>query len=182
VTTGQTVPTAAIALGSHPDAPGPVFTFPGYANGALPDGNYRLVLPAGSVADAAGRTMGHDYVLNFFVLAGDVNRDRAVNGSDFAILAGNFGRGGSFATYARGDLNGDGSIDGADFSLLAANFGKVLPAPQPVVVIASMSSPAEPAPAKFPLTKRRPARGGAAVGNAVANSALATRSRIPRRV
>ena len=27
-----------------------------------------------------------------FVLRGDVNRDRAVNGSDFALLAGSFGK------------------------------------------------------------------------------------------
>jgi hypothetical protein len=27
-------------------------------------------------------------MLDFYVLAGDINRDRAVNGTDFAILAG----------------------------------------------------------------------------------------------
>jgi hypothetical protein len=182
--TNQTVPETSIALGYHPDSPGPVITFPGYANGVLPDGNYRLVLPAGSVSDTAGRTMAHDYVLNFFVLAGDVNRDRAVNGTDFALLAANFGRGGR--TYGQGDLNGDGSVNGSDFAILAGNFGKALPAVQ-AAVVASVSVSPEPAPvrprrAKTPALKRRPAPGVAAVRAAAAKSPLAIHGRIRRRV
>jgi hypothetical protein len=56
------------------------------------------------------------------VLPGDINADGSVNGSDFSILAGNFGKAGM--TYDKGDLNGDGRVDGADFAILAANFGK----------------------------------------------------------
>jgi hypothetical protein len=70
--------------------------------------------------------------VDFFVLTGDLNRDRAVNGSDFAILAGNFGKTGM--TYGQGDVNGDGSVNGSDFALLAANFGKTVPAPAPPAV------------------------------------------------
>jgi hypothetical protein len=70
---------------------------------------------------------GDDAAGEFFVLAGDVNRDRAVNGSDFALLAANFGRTGR--TYGQGDLNGDGSVNGTDFAVLAGNFGRTVPEP-----------------------------------------------------
>jgi hypothetical protein len=59
------------------------------------------------------------------ILQGDVNLDGAVNGSDFAILAGNFGKTGM--SHAQGDLNGDGSVNGSDFALLAGSFGKSIP-------------------------------------------------------
>src|SRR5687767_9710038 len=57
-------------------------------------------------------------------LPGDINGDNAVNGTDFAILAGNFGKSGMSA--AQGDLNGDGSVNGSDFAILAGNFGKTI--------------------------------------------------------
>jgi hypothetical protein len=75
----------------------------------------------------AGNVMSVNAVLNFFVLRGDVNRSRTVDGTDFAILAGNFGKAGQ--TYATGDLSGNGTIDGTDFAILAGNFGKSLPQP-----------------------------------------------------
>jgi YVTN family beta-propeller protein len=53
---------------------------------------------------------------------GDANRDGGVNGSDFAILAGNFGKSGR--QWTDGDFTMDGTINGQDFALLAANFGK----------------------------------------------------------
>src|SRR5205814_2183953 len=37
---------------------------------ALPDGNYRAALPAGSVVDAYNNTLASDFTLDFFVLAG----------------------------------------------------------------------------------------------------------------
>jgi hypothetical protein len=99
-----------------------------------------------------------DHVLNFFALAGDLNRDRAVNGTDFAILAGNFGRTGM--TFAQGDLNGDGSVNGSDFAILAGNFGRSVPAPVAVVAVAApvRRVPASPAESR-PVTPvaRRPA-------------------------
>jgi hypothetical protein len=95
--------------------------------GALPDGNYRATLAAAGVTNSAGEPLPSDRVVDFFVLAGDVNRDRAVNGTDFAILAGNFGKSGM--TYSQGDLTGDGSVNGSDFAILAGNFGRSLPPP-----------------------------------------------------
>jgi uncharacterized delta-60 repeat protein len=132
--------------------------------GALPDGNYRLLLPAGAVADAAQTPTVEDFALDFYVLASDINRDRAVNGSDFAILAGNFGRSGM--TFAQGDLNGDGRVDGTDFALLAGNFGKSVPAVQAAlsavtrastaVAAAAFAAAQQPPPAKVARVRRSP--------------------------
>jgi Dockerin type I domain len=144
--------------------------------GILPNGNYRLTLVAAGVTNAAGTPVAANFVLDFFALTGDVNRDRSVNGTDFAILAGNFGKTGR--TYEQGDLNGDGSVNGSDFALLAGNFGKSVPAPaaQQSVVVSSppqgaatapppraarrVTPPKPPASANrriLPLTRKRPA-------------------------
>src|SRR5207247_682623 len=45
--TGQFVPQANIALNYVAATHVATFTFPGYVNGLLPDGDYRAVLPAG---------------------------------------------------------------------------------------------------------------------------------------
>jgi hypothetical protein len=109
----------------------------GFAGG-LPNGNYTARAIAAGLTNAAGTPMAADSVLSFFALAGDVNRDRSVNGTDFAILAGNFGRSGM--TYAQGDLNGDGSVSGTDFALLAGNFGRSVPPPPPPPAAPSLST------------------------------------------
>jgi ELWxxDGT repeat protein len=134
LTTGAPVSPQSIQLSYDAPAVTATITFPGYGGGVLPSGNYRATIPAGAVADAAGNAMAA-FALDFFVLPGDINRDRTVNGTDFALLAGNFGKSGT--TYGQGDLNGDGAVNGSDFALLAGNFGKTVP---PV-------APAPPAPA-----------------------------------
>ena len=58
-------------------------------------------------------------------LYGDANIDGSVNGSDFSLLAQNFGRAG--VLWPEGDFNYDGSVNGTDFALLAGNFGKTAP-------------------------------------------------------
>jgi hypothetical protein len=108
-----------------------------------PNGNYRATLGRAGVTDAAGNPLAADHVVEFFVLAGDLNRDRRVNGSDFAILAGNFGKDGM--TFEQGDLNGDGSVNGSDFAVLAGNFGKTVPA--------AVATTAAPAAASAPAAK-----------------------------
>jgi ELWxxDGT repeat protein len=125
LTTNAPVPADSFVRSYDSAAQTVTFTFPGFAGGALPDGNYRALLPAGALADTAGNALGLDHTFEFFVLHGDINRDRAVNGTDFAILAGNFGKAGM--TYAQGDLNGDGAVNGSDFAILAGNFGKTVP-------------------------------------------------------
>ena len=112
-------------------------TFTFAAGFAFPNGNYRATLTGAGVTDVAGNALRENHVFDFFALTGDVNRDRSVNGTDFAILAGNFGKSGM--AYAQGDLNGDGFVNGSDFALLAGNFGRTVPAP--AALTAAKTSP-----------------------------------------
>jgi hypothetical protein len=79
------------------------------------------VFSAAGVANDNGTPLAADHLLEFFVLAGDVNLDRSVNGSDFALLASNFGKTGQ--AFAAGDVNGDGSANGSDFAILGQRTG-----------------------------------------------------------
>jgi hypothetical protein len=57
-----------------------------------------------------------------YTLLGDANLDGTVNGSDFSILASNFGKG--FTNWDQGNFLFSSSINGSDFAALAANFGQ----------------------------------------------------------
>ncbi len=57
-----------------------------------------------------------------FTLLGDANLDGTVNGSDFSILAANFGTG--TTNWDQGNFLYGSSVNGSDFSALAANFGQ----------------------------------------------------------
>ncbi len=57
-----------------------------------------------------------------YTLLGDANLDGTVNGSDFSILAANFGLG--HTNWDQGDFLYGSSVNGSDFSALAANFGQ----------------------------------------------------------
>jgi hypothetical protein len=59
-----------------------------------------------------------------YTLLGDANLDGVVNGSDFSILAANFGQG--VTNWDQGNFLFTSAINGADFSALAANFGQGL--------------------------------------------------------
>jgi hypothetical protein len=48
----------------------------------LPDADYRVRLLSSGVTDSFSRMLGSDYTLDFFVLAGDANRDRKVDVGD----------------------------------------------------------------------------------------------------
>ena len=115
-TTNETIPVDALGW----DGNTAWFVFAGL----LPNGNYVATLPAGSVEDAAGNVLESDVNFGFFVLAGDANRDRKVDLSDFAILRNNFG---TDSTFSQGDFNYDGRVDLADFAMLRASFGNTLP-------------------------------------------------------
>jgi len=93
---------------------------------ALPDGNYRITIPAGAITDRAGRPSTANQVVNFFLYRGDANFDRTVNLDDFTLLAPNFGQTGR--VFSQGDFNYDDAVNLDDFTLLAAQFGKTLPA------------------------------------------------------
>jgi hypothetical protein len=85
-------------------------------------------------------------VLDFFVLAGDANHDRAVDTLDFNALAANFG--GTGKTYSQADFNyDDGVVDTLDFNALAASFGRML-APPATTSEAGSAAQLVPAPAR----------------------------------
>ncbi len=91
---------------------------------ALPDGHYRATLRGVGIVDNNGNVMLADRTVDFFVLAGDANRDGQVNLADFNVLASNFGQ--SNRTFSQGDFNYDGQVNLADFNLLASRFGQQL--------------------------------------------------------
>jgi autotransporter-associated beta strand protein len=57
-----------------------------------------------------------------YTLLGDANLDGTVNGSDFSILAANFGLG--VTNWDQGNFLFSSSVNGSDFSALAVNFGQ----------------------------------------------------------
>ncbi len=57
-----------------------------------------------------------------YTLLGDANLDGTVNGSDFSILATNFGTGAT--NWDQGNFLYESSVNGSDFAALAANFGQ----------------------------------------------------------
>ena len=120
LTTGQPVPLDAATLTQSANQHEAHLTL----SSLLPDGNYQLTLPAGSVTDVGGAAMTDDFTLHFYVLAGDANRDRVVDLADFVILRNHFGSAGLFS---QGDFNYDGRVDLSDFVMLRNQFGKSLP-------------------------------------------------------
>jgi hypothetical protein len=123
LTRGQTIPSANIAMSYAPQSNTVTFTFSGYQYGALPDGDYRAALPAGSVTDPAGNPLAaHSF--EFFFLNGDANHDARVNLDDFNILAANFGQ--SPRDFTQGDFDYSGNVNLNDFNILASRFGSSL--------------------------------------------------------
>lgn len=112
----------------------------------LPDGNYRVQVPS-TVTDAAGNPLGQTFTSDFFVLKGDVNRDRSVSFADLVAVAQHYGQSGQ--SYATGDLDGDGKVAFSDLVAVAQNYGKSIapPAQAAPVPLALPILPPLPAPA-----------------------------------
>jgi len=119
-TIGGITPLTTALNYAHPVA---TFSFPG---GILSDGNYRATLLGSGVTDLAGNALAHDIVLDFFVLAGDTNRDRQVDVADLGILASNWQL--SPRTFSQGnfDYSSNGLVDVNDLGILASNWQKTL--------------------------------------------------------
>jgi hypothetical protein len=102
-------------------------TFPGFSDGAVPNGNYQNSVTAGNITDVAGNPLAAN-TFNFFFVAADANRDKSCDLTDFTVLASNFNTSGK--TYTGGNYNFDaaGNVDLTDFTILAANFNKSIPA------------------------------------------------------
>ncbi len=92
----------------------------------LANGDYQFRLPAGSVFDRAGNPLAADSTMPFFILAGDLNRDRVVNFDDLLVLAQNYGQSG--LSFTQGNLDRDlaGNVDFDDLLLLAQWYGTSL--------------------------------------------------------
>ena len=101
----------------------------------LADGDYRATISAGSVTGAAGETMASDFSFDFFFLAGDANRDRAVDQLDLDILAMNWQQ--SPRVFSQADFSYDSRVDARDLYVLATRWGQSLPQPLPARVAAS---------------------------------------------
>jgi hypothetical protein len=106
----------------------------------MPDGDYRANIEAGGVADASGNALSASFVLDFFLLAGDANRDRRVDFADLVILAQNYNRGGK--TFGEGNFDFDpaGNVDFNDLVVLAQNYNVSLPAPASTTALAELAS------------------------------------------
>lgn len=121
LTSNTVIPTGDITIsGYNTSSNVATITFPSYANGVLPNGNYRLTLSAGSVNDALNNASTTATTFDFFALSGDANRDRVVDFNDFLGLQNNFGN--SVGKFSQGDFNFDGKIDFNDFLILQNNF------------------------------------------------------------
>ena len=93
----------------------------------LPDGNYTATLKSGSVSDLAGRPLADAASESFFVLAGDLNRDRTVDFFDLLTLRANYTQSGK--VFSDGDINYDGVVDFFDLLLLRQNYTVTLAPP-----------------------------------------------------
>jgi predicted outer membrane repeat protein len=103
-------------------------------NAALPDGNYRAILPVNSVSDDTGSpALGANVTLDFFALGGDANRDRIVDINDLSILSMNWQ--GSNKLFSQGDFNYDGKVDAKDLGILSSHWQRSLPPPVPTAPV-----------------------------------------------
>jgi hypothetical protein len=151
LTTASRVPRETFGVAFDPSTDVASISFEGsFPSHVLPNGNYRLTLPAGSVRDAAGDPLANDFTFDFFAFGGDANRDWKVDLIDFTVRAANFTREGR--TFSQGDFSYDGKVDLTDFTILAANFNKELAPPTTTtaammrvapVVAPSLSQPAD---------------------------------------
>ncbi len=123
LTTNSVVPNAQLVVSS--DASSNTIRIR-RASGHFADANYRLNIAANQLADRAGNRLATATTLDFFVLAGDFNRDRFVNFDDLLILAQNYGQAGR--TFSQGNINysADGLVNFDDLLLFAQRYGSSL--------------------------------------------------------
>jgi hypothetical protein len=118
LTTDEQVPVGMLALEFESDGRVARLTFPGHAGGVSPDGVYRLIVQAGESG------LSQDHLFEFFVLAGDANRDGKVDIADLGITAANWQQ--SPRHWHQGDFNYDDLVGIADLGILAGNWQKEL--------------------------------------------------------
>jgi hypothetical protein len=136
LTTGATLDPQSYTLAYDPQTNTATFTFASL----LADGQYRATLSGAGISDGAGNAMGSDVSFDFFLLAGDVNRDGTVDFNDLVVLAQNYNTTGG-KTFVQGDFNYDGNVDFNDLVILAQRYNGGVPAAgAPPVSAASLAS------------------------------------------
>ncbi len=126
--TGVDVPSGDIALEISAGSNTATLSFSTFANGALPDANYRVTVVPG-YSDPFGNVATTELQADFFALAGDANHDRVVDFSDLLLLAANYNQ--SPRTFSQADFNYDGSVDFSDLLILASRYNQSLPTSPP---------------------------------------------------
>ncbi len=135
-----------IAYGSGSDPMAAIYTYiqSGYNNGGWNGPGIISTsarAPTNGLTYALGFSDGKDGIVSGlssgqievkYTLLGDANLDGTVNGTDFSILAGNFGLG--FTNWDQGNFLFASSVNGSDFSALSANFGQGVTLPAAVIV------------------------------------------------
>jgi autotransporter-associated beta strand protein len=97
------------------------WTGPGIDSSAVNGGTrYGVGYADGADGVVAGLASGQIEVA--YAIYGDTNLDGVVNGTDFGVLAANFGQ--QVSAWDKGDFNYDGVVNGTDFGLLSVNFGQ----------------------------------------------------------
>jgi rhamnogalacturonan endolyase len=141
LTTGATIPASAMTVTTAGTSARVSFATP------LSDGNYRATLPAGSALTTLGDGLPAARTLDYFVLAGDANRDRSVNFDDLLILASNYNTAGR--TFSQGDFDYTGTVNFDDLLILASRYNGSLAgapaaigAPPPPAALGSTEPPA----------------------------------------
>jgi ELWxxDGT repeat protein len=139
VTTGKQIATGMMAMSSDPATQTLRLTFPGFAHGMPPDGNYVLTFPQHTISDLKGNQNATDLVAGFFALAGDANQDRAINFADLVAVAQNYG--GVGKTFAQGDFDFDGTVGFSDLVMIAQKYGTTLASPADTVGTEAVLAP-----------------------------------------
>jgi hypothetical protein len=131
-TTTEQVPFAYLNLAYDAGTNTASFTFPGYAGGILPPGDYTAKI-YGSLPDQSGNVMGVETPFSFTVdvpppaLPGDYNLNGEVEAGDYILWRKTLGN--TVAKYSGADGSGNGTIGPEDHDVWTANFGNALPAP-----------------------------------------------------
>jgi hypothetical protein len=146
------IPQANIALNYDAATRTARFTFPGYAGGILPDGNYTATLLADSLADTLGNVHHPAESIELFFLTGDIDHDRDVDSNDLGILSLNWQQ--SPRDFSHGDLNYNSTVDVNDLNILASHYQTSLAAP----------TPPPPPMIKAPIKRAAPVRIVSALG------------------
>ncbi|MFT3788658.1 MAG: hypothetical protein QM770_21215 [Tepidisphaeraceae bacterium] len=125
-TTGITIATGTVSVSTSGATA--TIAMSGHPAGELPDGDYTLTLDAGIVFSSGGAALMSPVSTTFFALAGDFNRDRAVNFADLLALASSYGS--TSKTYAQGNADRDaaGVVNFNDLLVLAEHYGHGLAA------------------------------------------------------